>query len=199
MNLKKRLLTSALIIAGIGAAPATAAEFIDFETTAGGAATLPGGSVGNDYSAFGASFTNAVYRQCGGGCPSPANGIFVSSNNFANPFTITFAGIINAFSFSNVSNSAGTASAFGIGGNLLESIAISGFPSSFSFTSTGINSISFSSNSQLGVDNFAFADVQGVSAVPEPAAWAMMLIGFGFVGGTMRAANRRKKFTVSYA
>ena len=40
---------------------------------------------------------------------------------------------------------------------------------------------------------------KGMSAVPEPAAWAMMLIGFGFVGGTMRAANRRKKFAVAYA
>ena len=199
MTLKKRLLISAMTFAGIGAAPAAAAEFINFETTAGGAQTFAGGAVGNDFSAFGASFTNAFYRQCGGGCPAPANGIFVSSNNFANPFTITFAGITNAFSFSNASNSSGTASAFGIGGNLLESIAISGFPSSFSFTSTGINSISFSSSAQLGVDNFAFGDVQGMSAVPEPAAWAMMLIGFGFVGGTMRAANRRKKFAVTYA
>jgi hypothetical protein len=31
----------------------------------------------------------------------------------------------------------------------------------------------------------------GAGAVPEPTTWAMMLIGFGFVGGTMRAARRR--------
>ena len=37
------------------------------------------------------------------------------------------------------------------------------------------------------------------SAVPEPAAWAMMLVGFGFVGGAMRSAKRRQKLTVSYA
>ena len=36
--------------------------------------------------------------------------------------------------------------------------------------------------------NFA----ESVSAVPEPATWAMMLIGFGAIGGTMRARKRRK-------
>ena len=33
-------------------------------------------------------------------------------------------------------------------------------------------------------------------AVPEPATWAMMIAGFGMVGGAMR---RRSKVTVSYA
>ena len=31
-----------------------------------------------------------------------------------------------------------------------------------------------------------------VSAVPEPASWAMMLLGFGALGGTMRAGRARK-------
>ena len=37
------------------------------------------------------------------------------------------------------------------------------------------------------------------AAVPEPATWAMLLLGFGFVGGVMRTAKRRQKLTVSYA
>lgn len=42
--------------------------------------------------------------------------------------------------------------------------------------------------------------VEGTAgAVPEPATWAMMLMGFGFVGGAMRSAKRRQKLTVSYA
>ena len=36
-------------------------------------------------------------------------------------------------------------------------------------------------------------------AVPEPATWAMMLLGFGFVGGAMRTAKRRQKAAFSYA
>jgi hypothetical protein len=41
-----------------------------------------------------------------------------------------------------------------------------------------------------------FSLVSNLVAVPEPATWAMMLAGFGFVGGAMR---RRTKFAVTYA
>lgn len=37
------------------------------------------------------------------------------------------------------------------------------------------------------------------AAVPEPSTWALMLLGFGFVGGAMRSIKRRQKLTVSYA
>jgi hypothetical protein len=39
-------------------------------------------------------------------------------------------------------------------------------------------------------------NISAGSGVPEPAAWAMMLAGFGFVGASMR---RRQKISVSYA
>lgn len=53
----------------------------------------------------------------------------------------------------------------------------------------------FSTNGGQAI--FAYNAVS--SAVPEPATWAMMLLGFGFVGGVMRSAKRRQKQTVSYA
>ncbi|WP_296717134.1 PEPxxWA-CTERM sorting domain-containing protein [Erythrobacter sp.] len=37
------------------------------------------------------------------------------------------------------------------------------------------------------------------ASVPEPTTWAMMLLGFGFVGGAMRSVKRKQKLTVSYA
>jgi hypothetical protein len=49
----------------------------------------------------------------------------------------------------------------------------------------------------LGIADFA-PDSGTLSAVPEPATWAMLLIGFCFVGGAMRSAKRRHKLTVSY-
>ncbi len=37
------------------------------------------------------------------------------------------------------------------------------------------------------------------AAVPEPATWAMMMLGFFAVGGAMRTSRRKEKVTVSYA
>lgn len=48
----------------------------------------------------------------------------------------------------------------------------------------GIHSAKFfSSNATVGFDNFSFNDL---TAVPEPATWLMMLLGFAAVGGAMR-------------
>lgn len=52
----------------------------------------------------------------------------------------------------------------------------------------------FSTNGGKAI--FAYNTVAG--AVPEPSTWALMLIGFGAVGGAMRT-RRRQKLTVSYA
>jgi opacity protein-like surface antigen len=38
----------------------------------------------------------------------------------------------------------------------------------------------------------------GVAAVPEPATWAMMIAGFGFVGGAMRRRTRTRT-SITYA
>ena len=38
-----------------------------------------------------------------------------------------------------------------------------------------------------------------VSAVPEPSAWALMLLGFGVVGSALRSSKRRQKLTVRYS
>lgn len=37
------------------------------------------------------------------------------------------------------------------------------------------------------------------AAVPEPATWAMMIGGFGMVGGAMRSARRKQTVSVRYA
>ncbi len=49
-----------------------------------------------------------------------------------------------------------------------------------------------------GYSHITFFDT-GTPAVPEPATWAMMLLGFGFVGGAMRSAKRRQRLAVSAA
>lgn len=56
---------------------------------------------------------------------------------------------------------------------------------------------SFALSGTGGTGTLTISEVGG--AVPEPTTWAMMLLGFGFIGGAMRSAKRRQKVTVSYA
>lgn len=45
------------------------------------------------------------------------------------------------------------------------------------------------------VDNINFT----TAPVPEPGTWAMMILGFGMVGGALRSTKRRSRFSASYA
>lgn len=74
------------------------------------------------------------------------------------------------------------------------------------FAFQGIDNQSIASVSITSADGFQdlrqlrlSAAVSPVAPVPEPATWAMMLLGFGFIGGAMRSAKRRQRVTVSYA
>ncbi|MEO5493569.1 MAG: PEPxxWA-CTERM sorting domain-containing protein, partial [Sphingomonas sp.] len=47
-----------------------------------------------------------------------------------------------------------------------------------------------------GLDNFRVTAINATGGVPEPATWAMMLVGFGAIGGALRS---RRKATLRYA
>jgi hypothetical protein len=44
--------------------------------------------------------------------------------------------------------------------------------------------------------NLPVGSAPPINPVPEPATWALMLLGFGFIGGAMRSAKRRQRFAV---
>lgn len=50
-----------------------------------------------------------------------------------------------------------------------------------------VSVISFGYGENVGIDNIKW-DVRaiGAGAVPEPATWAMMILGFGLVGTSLR-------------
>ena len=124
------------------------------------------------------------------------------------------AGFDTGFSFNYVSlNQPGSVSVYdGLNGtgNLLATISLSpnagscpGYSAGFCpFSAAGITfagtakSVSFAGvANQIVFDDVTFGS-STPGGVPEPAAWAMMLAGFGLVGGAMR---RREKMAVTFA
>jgi hypothetical protein len=68
----------------------------------------------------------------------------------------------------------------------------------YTFTSSQIFSLAGLANIGLGRSlSASIGGLDAVAGVPEPATWAMMLIGFGFAGSAMR--RRRSQFQVTYA
>lgn len=73
-----------------------------------------------------------------------------------------------------------------------------GFTTIGSPSSGLVDKVSFlvtAGGTSANIDNI----VATVAAVPEPATWAMMLIGFGAVGAAMRSQRRRVRTSVSFA
>jgi hypothetical protein len=180
---------------GSGALPANATIVEDFESFAPG---TPGAAIGpNSY----------VYNDSVGS--QSARPAFGSTGNFATVLTggsysIDF-GPTTAFSFVlgsldtyntlTLKYENGTSQAY-IGGQIINDLS---FPSGNQISgetngvvtysvATGpriVGAVFQSSQNSFEVDNLA------VGAVPEPAAWAMMIGGFGLIGAVSRRRNRQ--------
>ncbi|WP_235913335.1 PEPxxWA-CTERM sorting domain-containing protein [Croceibacterium salegens] len=87
------------------------------------------------------------------------------------------------------------------------------------YISSGINFVCFTGSQLCGggtnrvsvsVNNFGAGFTLGrgglqqigsatIGAVPEPATWALLLLGFMGIGGALRSAKRKQRVSVSYA
>ena len=80
--------------------------------------------------------------------------------------------------------------------------SVGNFDASDVTLASGTLRVDFSNTGTGSVGPFAIGDTFKIGllagAVPEPATWALMLLGFGFIGGAMRS-KKRQKVTVSYA
>ena len=147
--------------------------------------------------------------------------LFFGAGTVANPWLSTDAA--NAtIGFSNF-----TGDVFGVGGNFFgsnitgafaagdvtltatdadgtvsQTILNAGMSSFLGFVSTsGITGMTLASSQGNGplwptADNLTLGGQLG-SAVPEPATWAMMIIGFGAVGSMVRNSRRRNAFSAA--
>lgn len=214
MKIATKLLLGAAAL--VAAAPATAAPvFGSFSLTSfggsyvGGTADTAtgldfGSAFGNTGNGFGTNGTALVGNATGSF--AGLDGTFASIADIAlgavanptssNPF-ISFGA--NSPISLNFSNAAYTRSPLGT------SVTISGVATFLNGVAADTNTgnFSLSVSSQGGsptATNFTFtgnASADAVAAVPEPATWAMMLVGFGGIGFAMR--RRKSKVTTNVA
>lgn len=126
--------------------------------------------------------TDIFLQQVGGGDFTLSSFDIAASFNNAPGITFEALGFLNNVQVGIVTGSLGQFTTF------------SGFASPVNFvTFNGLGG-----NGGFELDNIILnGAVNG--AVPEPATWALMLLGFGFVGGAMRSAKRCQKVSVSFA
>jgi hypothetical protein len=107
---------------------------------------------------------------------------------------LTGGGTFTSAEFNLFSALAGTTSVeISINGGPVQTFALGGGENFFGISATGgdtITSIAFDTNGS-GVSDLRQLRLGGVAAaVPEPGTWALMLLGFGVVGASMRRRRR---------
>ncbi len=110
--------------------------------------------------------------------------IFVSSDGVGNPARQFSSVTLFAGTSANNLVSLGTATP-GSGAN---TIAYTFAPTSYQFFR--FEGLNFSNGARL-------LEIDGVSGVPEPATWGMMIAGFGLMGGALRSTRRRRAFAAA--
>jgi hypothetical protein len=172
---------------GTNLATATA---LDFLSNAGGTATPGVAGIIPNYGTGTGTFAafSCMTGTCGSiqdisnfrvGAQAISNFFVLSGGN--NPSPISF----DLSSIDNIGTLGANILAFTASGTL----RYAGFdatPGSFVFTTQGNTTTSFSATATAG-------------AVPEPATWAMMILGMGAVGFAMRRRKSNVTTTVSYA
>jgi hypothetical protein len=194
--------------AGYSGQPIIAAFFADVDTTGSGSGlTTYGAGTFDGFSAFGATWLDVGYYSGGTDKLNSFQLLLVNredtgSGNFdivfnydkiqwetgsASDGTRGLGGTSAAAGYNAGTGAAGT---FGqLTGSLVNGAFLDGGPNSLV------------ANSNVGIAgryifNVRNGNVQPPAAVPEPATWAMMIGGFGVIGGAMR--YRRRKLSVSF-
>jgi hypothetical protein len=199
--MKKLMQSCALVALVLGAASAANAQTINFDDLSSYGDPIANGYGGVNWD----NFFTVGWEQYGGLDGTGYQTGTVSSPNVAyNAYG--YPASISAISSSGFTlTSADFTAAWGdqwvyvngtqVGGGVLSDsfwTTTSG-PVLHTFNWTNVASVTFSTSyAQLAMDNLTLTPS---GAVPEPASWALMLGGFGLVGGAMRMRKR----TVSFA
>lgn len=114
---------------------------------------------------------------------------------FGTSVTTSGTGTGNAFAFSRIFGGVGVPAGYS-SGSLLSGTTTFGSQTLATMGATPGSYVFTVPNDTITVQ---VGTLHAVSAVPEPSTWAMMLLGFGAVGGAMRMVKRRQKLSTRHA
>ena len=191
--MKKHLLAGLALAGALLSAPASATVALGDSITCGGfnlGCSAGGASVGNgvefaiEYDVIGAiltaDFSAGLLTIADAGNPAIGGDFKLDG-----PFTLFFSNLSTPFTF------AGLGTVDGVEDFDASRVALDGAGDLY----IDLSNVTFLSNGSFQV-NFNAPVTPPTGAVPEPATWAMMILGFGVVGGALR---RRKTATVRRA
>jgi hypothetical protein len=201
----KFLATSTGILLALSA-PAHAAYVIEVQQVGNNVVATGGGSINvSALSLFGAGGPNPSFVQ-------PAGGFFLVGQTAAGNYFSGFTGP-GSFGLSPAYTPASTSTGLMVGIAASENLLvlpgdyISGSllsPSSGVFTNATFSTLGLQQGvytwtwgADAAADSFTIRI--GQSAVPEPATWATMLLGFVLIGGALRARRRQTTIRATYA
>jgi hypothetical protein len=184
-NMLKSLLCAAALAAAVMTTPAAAVNLVtngSFETGdfTGWSETGDTSFTGVIGSALGFDPTDGVYQ----GIFGPVGGLVYISQDI-----VTTPGASYLLSF-DIGNTGGTPSEFVLawdGITLLDIPDLDPFP--YMTASGGLTATTSLTTLTFGFfqePDYFFLDNVVLTAIPEPASWALMLAGFGMIGGAMR-------------
>jgi hypothetical protein len=129
------------------------------------------------------------------GDPSLAN-LLVTFEKSWNKITFNFSELDSDSAFTLLVNGSALFSATPNVGDLACTFClINKGENKFTVSGSGINSLAFAFDPV--VENAKQFRVEGVSGIPEPASWAMMILGFAAVGSMLRHARGRSVASVA--
>ena len=213
---------AALATAAIGLGVATPAGAVTLQLCSGGASCVSG-TTNVNLGSFNAPGALTVTGNVGIGGPqvnfTSTDGLLETNTGAATIFTaagtnldqLTFTLVTGAFTSAEFNLEQGDPKAFDIilsvSGGGTKTISIANANGSNVFDIIGGPGETFTSASFVSTGQGGFADFKqlrlvlanGTPPVPEPATWALMLLGFGGVGMAMRRSRRNSRTLMQVA